>query len=144
MEATLTSLPSFPVLLWHLWLFHHLLCRLLLCGSLPWCFFFLEFVFNRLCFALSSLALDEFTCSRGFNYHLPADDCKIHAFFEIIQPTAHRISPSGGPHLCFESTESQMSPPAHLPTTTKIASDISVSWIYCLRGRLHFLPSHTK
>lgn len=94
-------------------------------------FFPLEFVFNFLCFFLSSLALDEFMC-------------KIHVFLEIIHPTSPRISPSGGPHLCFESTKSQMSPQAHHPTSTKIASYISVPWIYWLRGRLHFLLSHTR
>lgn len=43
---------------------------------------------------------------------------KIHVFSGNIHLTSHRLSPSGGLHLCFGPTESQMSPPARPSTTT--------------------------
>lgn len=127
METPLISLTSYPIL-WYLWLFHHLLCWLSLHGPLLWCLFFLEFVFNLLCFPLRSLTLNELICSDGFNYRLHADGCQIHISSEITSPIAHRTSPSGGPHLCFESTGSQLSSPTITTTTTKIASFISIPW----------------
>lgn len=125
MEANLTSLLSSPGLLWPL-----TIPPSPLQAPLTWLTPLMLFFFP---WNLSS------TSFVSFSAHVPwMNSCAKSIFLEIIHPTAHRISPSGGLHLCFKSTNSQMGPPAHLPTSTKIASYTSV------RGRLHFLLSHTK
>ena len=128
-----TWLPFYHLLVSSgLWLFHHPLCRLLLMWLTPLMLFFFPWSLSSTSFVSSSA-------------HVPwMNSCAKSVFLEIIHPTARRISPSGGPHLCFKSTKSQMGPRAHLPASTKIASYISVPWLYWLRGRLHFLLSHTK
>ena len=131
MEANLTSLLSSPHLLWPLTIPPSPLQAPLNVAHSSDAFFFPW-----------SLSSTSFVSSSA---HVPwMNSCAKSVFLEIIHPTACRISPSGGPHLCFKSTKSQMGPPAHLPTSTKIASYISVPWLYWLRGRLHFLLSHTK
>lgn len=128
-----TWLPFYHLLVSSgLWLFHHPLCRLLLHGSLLWCFFFSPGICLQLPLFLPQLTWlgwihVQNPSSLRSSIHLPAG----YLHLEV-------------PYLCFKSTKSQMGPPAHLPTSTKIASYISVPWIYWLRGRLHFLLSHTK
>lgn len=118
-----------------LWLVHHPLCRLFLHGSLLWYFFS-----PGICLQFP-LFLPQLTCLGWIHV-------QIHVFLEIIHPTACKISPSGGPHLCFKSTKPQMSPPAHLPTSPS-AHQHQISLLYFCpldwrRGRLHFLLSHNK